>query len=106
MPSVLHETNFDGAVVVITLIFPVPALYLLMNPLLHLSLQDSSPRGFVVVGDFEDVGSVDPIVAAPAHDMVGWEVKLIDGDLEHPPLVNIGRHEEFKGACTLLYVAL
>ena len=85
-----------------TLIFAIAALNLLMVPLLHFLLQDPRPVWFVEASYLEDVGSVDIIVGAAAHDMfdasTGGNRDLIDGNLEGS--VNTGRAT--KGELTLL----
>lgn len=65
-----------------TLIFAVAALDLLMNSLLDFLLQYSCSCRFIVAGNLEDVGCVDPVVRSSSHDMVGRQFQLIDGDLE------------------------
>jgi len=64
-----------------TLIFSVSTLYLLVDTLLYLALKDSSPAWFVVFGNFQDMGSVDPVVCSASHTMVALTIELIDRDL-------------------------
>ena len=45
-----------------TLILSVAALDLLVYTFLHLLLQYPSPGRFVVAGDLENVGGIDPVV--------------------------------------------
>jgi len=63
------------------LVLAVPALDLFMDALLDLALEDARAGRFVEVGYLEDVRCVDPVVGAPAHDVVATHIKLIDGDL-------------------------
>lgn len=56
-----------------------------MHVLLHLTLEDSRSGGLVKAGSFEDVGGINPVVLATAHDMffqVGAELILPDGYLQ------------------------
>lgn len=64
------------------LVLAVPALHLLVDALLDLALEDAGARGLVVVGDLEDVRCVDPVVGAPAHDVVAVDIALVHGHLE------------------------
>jgi hypothetical protein len=66
--------------IVPTLVFAVASLHLLVHTLLYLALQNTGPARLVVVGDLEDVGSVDPVVGAAAHDVVAIDVAFVDGD--------------------------
>lgn len=68
-----HHSRYGS---LLTLVFPIPALNLFMHSLLDLPLQYSSSCWFVVIGDFEDVGSVDIVVMPPSHDMVTLDVEL------------------------------
>jgi hypothetical protein len=52
-----------------------------MYPLLHLSFENASPRWFVVLGDFENVCSVDPIVGSPPHYMIAIAIVFINRHL-------------------------
>jgi len=61
-----------------TLVFSVSTLHLLVDTLLHLALKDSGPTGFVVLGDFQDVGSVDPVVCSASHTVVALAIELVD----------------------------
>ena len=61
-----------------TLVFSIPALHLLVDAFLHLSLENSCPRGLVIVGHFQDVCRIDPVVGAAAHDMVGSDGVFVD----------------------------
>lgn len=65
------------------LILPIPTLDLLMDALLDFALEDAGSSRLIVVGDLEDVGSVDPVVGAAAHYMVARNIALVHGDL-HP----------------------
>jgi hypothetical protein len=67
--------------VIHTLIFPVSTLDLLVYTLLHLALKNPSPAGLVILRDFQDVGSVDPIVRSSSHAVVTFAVEFIDGYL-------------------------
>lgn len=64
------------------LVLSIAALDLLVDALLDFALQDAGARGLVVVGHLEDVRGIDPVVGAPAHDMVAVDIALIHGDLE------------------------
>lgn len=48
-----------------------------MHALLDFALEDAGSGRLVVVGDLEDVGSVDPVVGAPAHYMVARDIALV-----------------------------
>ena len=61
-----------------TLVFSIPALHLLVDALLHFSLENSCPRGLVIIGHFQDVRRIDPVVGASAHDMVGSDGVFVD----------------------------
>jgi hypothetical protein len=63
------------------LVFAITALDLFMHALLDFALEDTGSGGLVVVGYLEDVGCVDPVVGATAHDMVAVDIALVDGDL-------------------------
>lgn len=63
------------------LVLAIAALDLLVHALLHFALEDAGARRLVVVGHLEDVGGVDPVVGAAAHDMVAVDIALVDGDL-------------------------
>lgn len=65
----------------LTLIFAISTLHLFVHTLLDLALEDARAGGLVEVGDLQDVGCVDPVVGATAHDMVALNIELIDGDL-------------------------
>ena len=69
---------------VATLIFSVSSLNLLVNVLLHITLQNAGSCGFVEACSFENVCRVDPIVMSPSHNMfleVLAELVLVYGDL-------------------------
>lgn len=88
-----------------TLIFAVSTLHLLMHTLLHLALEDTGPGRLVVVGDLQDVGSVDPVIGATAHDMVARDIAFVHWNLpdhQHHTIEDNVRQR----ARTLLYVAL
>lgn len=61
----------------LTLIFSIPALHLLVYPLLHLSFEDPGPGRLVEVGSFEYVGRIDIIVFTATHDLLAIDKKLI-----------------------------
>ena len=65
-----------------TLVFSVSTLYLLVYTLLHLALEDSSPARFIVFGDFQYMGSVDPVVGSASHTVVTFAIELIHRDLQ------------------------
>jgi hypothetical protein len=60
-----------------TLVFAITSLDFFMYPLLHLSFKNASPGWLVVLGDFENVCSVDPIVGSPPHDMIAIAIVFI-----------------------------
>ena len=64
-----------------TLVFSVSTLYLLVYTLLYLALKDSSPTRFIVFGNFQDVGSVDPVVCSASHAMIALAIELVNRDL-------------------------
>ena len=64
-----------------TLVFAIATLNLFMHTLLHLALEDSGSGGLVIVGYFEDVRCIDPIISPPAHDMVAVDIALIHRNL-------------------------
>ena len=60
------------------MILSIASLDLLMGGLLYLALEDSRPCWLVEARGFQDVGCVDPVIVAPAHDMFfGIMAKLI-----------------------------
>lgn len=65
----------------LTLVFAVSTLHFLMNPLLHLPLQDAGSRRLVEVGYFENVSRIDPVIRATAHDMIAFDIDFVDRDL-------------------------
>jgi hypothetical protein len=65
-----------------TLIFSIPALYFFMNALLNFTLENTGPARLVVVRDFQDMGSVDPVVGSASHAVVTFAVELVDWDLQ------------------------
>ena len=64
------------------LVFAITTLDLFVHALLDFALEDAGSRRLVVVGYLEDVGRVDPVVGAAAHDMVAVDIALVDGDLQ------------------------
>lgn len=64
-----------------TLIFSVSPLDFLVYPLLYLPLQYSCPCGLIILGDFEDMGSIDVVVVPPAHHMFAIDIELEHGYL-------------------------
>ena len=48
---------------------------------LHLALENSSPTRFIVFGDFQYVGSVDPVVCSASHTMIAFAIEFVDRDL-------------------------
>lgn len=81
-----------------SLIFAISTLHLFVHTLLDLALEDARAGGLVEVGDLQDVGCVDPVVGATAHDMVALNIELIDGDVavggRVDPAAGVGRHDE------------
>jgi len=69
------------AIIQCTLIFSVSALHLLVYTLLHLALENSGPTRFIVFGDFQYMGSVDPVVCSASHTMIALAIELVDRDL-------------------------
>ena len=63
------------------LVLAIAALNLFVHAFLHLALEDARASGLVVVGDFEDVGCVDPVVGTTAHDVVAIDIAFIDRDI-------------------------
>ena len=53
-----------------------------MHSLLYFPLQDPRSCGLIIIGDFEDVGGIYIVIVASAHDMVSFDVKLEDWNLE------------------------
>lgn len=80
--SDLSHAPFICDLVSLTLIFSVSTLDLLVYTLLHLALEDAGPARLVVVRDFQDVGSIDPVVGSASHTVVTFAIELIDGDLQ------------------------
>ena len=66
----------------LTLILAISALNFLMYTLLYLSLQDPGSLWLVVIGNFEDVCCIDPIVLTASHYMAASDTELKDGDLQ------------------------
>jgi hypothetical protein len=67
-----------------TLVFPVAALDLLVDVLLHFTLKDSGSGGLVEASSLQDVCRIDPIIGATSHNMllqVHAELKLINRNL-------------------------
>lgn len=52
-----------------------------MSSFLDFSFKNTCAGGLVEVGDFQDVGCVDPVVGATAHDMVALDIEFIDGHI-------------------------
>jgi hypothetical protein len=64
------------------LVLSVPALHFFVYAFLDFALEDSGTGRLVEVGDFEDVGRIDPVVGTAAHDVVAGDIELVDGDLQ------------------------
>jgi hypothetical protein len=81
------------------LVLSVAALHFFVYAFLDFALEDSGPGRLVEVGDFEDVGRIDPVVGAAAHDVVAGDVELVDGDLQKGMLatIYIFRHVQQTG---------
>lgn len=60
-----------------TLVFAVSSLHLLVDALLYLALKDAGSTGLVIVGDFQNVGSVDPVVGAASHAVVAFAIEFV-----------------------------
>lgn len=69
------------AMIQCTLVFSVSTLHLLVYTLLHLALEDSSPTGLIVFGDFQYMGSINPVVCSASHTMIALAIELVDRDL-------------------------
>lgn len=69
------------AIIQCTLVFSVSTLHLLVYTFLHLALENSSPTRFIVFGDFQYVGSVDPVVRSASHTMIAFAIEFVDRDL-------------------------
>jgi hypothetical protein len=65
------------------LVLAVAALDLLVDALLHFALEDAGARRLVEAGDLQDMGCIDPVVGATAHNMVAGYIGLVDGHLEN-----------------------
>ena len=63
------------------MVLAVAALDLFVDALLDLALEDTGTGGLVVVGNLEDMGSIDPVVSTTAHDMVSCDIELVDRHL-------------------------
>ena len=70
-----------GHYIALTLILSISTLHLFMDSLLDVSFQDPRPGWFVIVAHFQDMGSVDVIVAAPAHDRGAFGIEFKYGYL-------------------------
>ena len=64
-----------------TLIFSVSTLHLLVYTLLNLPLENSSSTRFIVFGNFQDMGSVDPVVGSASHAMIALAIEFVYRDL-------------------------
>lgn len=64
-----------------SLVLSIAALDLLVHAFLHLSLQNAGSCRFVVVGHLQDVGGVDPVVGASAHNMVAVDIAFVHRNL-------------------------
>jgi hypothetical protein len=64
-----------------SLVLSISALHLLVHALLHFALEDTGSGGLVIVGNLEDMCSVDPVVGAASHNMVAVDIALVDRDL-------------------------
>lgn len=83
-PSV--GTKLKGNGPLLTLVFPVAALYLLMQTLLDLSFQHPCPGRLVVACNFKNVGGIYVLVFSPSHNMTS-----IDIEFEHRNLQSVRR---------------
>lgn len=70
------------------LVLSISALHLLMHTFLDFALQDTGAGGLVVVGNFQNVCRIDPVVSATAHDMVTVDVALINRNLRYVSLLS------------------
>lgn len=106
------EGGHEIAAEVHALVFSITTLNLLMQFLLHLTLQDTSPSRLIETSSFQNVCRIDPVVMATAHDMfleVGSELELVDGDLRMSAISMAQDSNEVRKQgmrLTLLYVAL
>ena len=64
-----------------TLVLSIATLDLLVYTLLHFPFEDPRPCWLIETCNLQDVGSVDPVVGSPAHDMVASNLEFVDGDL-------------------------
>lgn len=83
-----------------TLIFPISALHLLVDTLLNFSLEYACSSGLVIAGHLQDVGSIDPVVGATAHDMVAVNIVLVNRHLR--PVRHVSG-EGAEGRCSHCY---
>lgn len=52
-----------------------------MNTLLNFSFKNPGSSRLVEVGDFQNMGRIDPVVGAPSHDMIASDIEFVDRDL-------------------------
>lgn len=63
------------------MVLAIAALDFFMHALLYLTLEDAGTSWLVKVGDLKNVRSIDPVVSAAAHDMIAFDIELVDWDL-------------------------
>lgn len=56
--------------ILLTLEFTIASLNLLVVSLLYIALEDSSSRGLVETGSFQDMCGIDPVVGLASHHML------------------------------------
>ncbi len=79
-----------------------------MDIFLYIPLENPCTGWFVEAGGLQNVGGIDPVVLAAAHDMlfeVGTELVFVDGDLEMGGLAR-KKSASWTRMRTPLYVAL
>jgi hypothetical protein len=67
---------------VVTLIFAIATLNLLMDAFLDLLFENSRSCRFIIAGNLQNVGGIDPVVGSSSHDMVGRKFQLVDWNLQ------------------------
>jgi len=72
---------FNSTWIHCTLVFSISTLHLFVYTFLHLTLENPGPARFIVLGDFQDMGSVDPVVCSASHTMVAFAVEFVYRDL-------------------------
>ena len=90
----------------LTLVLPVTPLDLLMLPFLDLPFQNSCSSWLVECGDLENVGGIDIVIVASAHDMVSADIVFEHWNLKSAVDISIVTVSEYAmQILTPLYVA-